>query len=175
MTANPKTMKVRQTCGFLAKRRAMKKRAKDNAESTIVTHAARELLDTILAEEPLSDAARAHLVYLRDACGVCAALCGMLTRYMDLYREADAFFADGTPVPGDFRERAEGLIRDAQSLLARIRAEDLRPFDPLGGVNLRREELADFVAYCAGQILQSLRTGQRVPPERRPLASRNWW
>ena len=145
------------------------------AESTIVTHAAREMLDAILAEEPLSDAARAHLAYLRDACGICAALCGLLTRYMDLYREADAFFADGTPVRGDFRERAADLIRGAQELQARMQAEELRPFDPLGGVSLRREELAEFAAYCTGQILQSLRTGQRVPPERRPPVPRNWW
>jgi len=35
------------------------------------------------------------------------------------------------------------------------------PFDPLGGILRRRGELFAFVAYCAGQIVQSLQNSGR--------------
>lgn len=34
--------------------------------------------------------------------------------------------------------------------------------------------LTGFAAYCTGQILQSLRTGQRIPPVRREPEKRAW-
>jgi len=149
------------------------------AESTLTTYTAREMLDEILAEaegDAAMDAAtRAHLLYLRGACGVCLKMCSLLTRYMDLYREADAVLTAGAPLHGDLDSRAAALIRDADRMLAQIQASEEKPFDVLGGINIRRDAVADLVSYSTAQILQSLKTGQRIPPERRESAARRWW
>ena len=141
------------------------------AESALATRTAEGMLERLAAREDLDPAVRAHFEDLREAAAFCGKLCGLLTRYMDLYIEADAALAGGPPVSGDFEAAARDLIRDARAL----QPGEGEPFDPLGGVRLRRAELTDFVAYCTGQILQSLRTGQRIPPVRREPEKRAWW
>jgi len=145
------------------------------SECALATASARDILEEVLAADDLEAGVRAHLSFLHECAVMGAKLCSQLTRYMDLYMEADRWFEDGTPVNPDICERCEALIRDAKAQLAVMRADGKVAFDPLGGIMLRREELFEFVAYCAGQIVKSLKTDTRVPEDRKPLNIRSWW
>jgi len=145
------------------------------SECALATASARDILEEILQAEDLEENAQEHLAFLHLCTVMCAKLCSQLTRYMDLYMEADRYFENGTAVNDDIYERCEALVRDANTALSAIRAEKREPFDPLGGIHLRREEMFEFVAYCAGQITKSLRTNSRIPEDRKPLNVRTWW
>ena len=145
------------------------------SECALATASARDILEEVLAAEDLPADARVHLGFLRECTVMGAKLCSQLTRYMDLYMEADRYFENGVAPNPDICERCEALIRDAKAVLVSMRADGRKAFDPLGGVMLRREELFEFVAYCAGQIIKSLRTDTRVPEDRKPLNVRSWW
>lgn len=145
------------------------------SECALASAAARDILVEVLAAEDLPADARAHLSFLHECTVMGAKLCGQLTRYMDLYMEADRYFESGIAPNSDICTRCEVLIRDAQAVLASMRADEKKAFDPLGGVLLRREELFEFVAYCAGQIIKSLHTDTRVPEDRKMLNVRSWW
>lgn len=145
------------------------------AESTLATYTAKEMLCEILQETDLDEDTWAYLVDLQEGSAVCLKLCSLLTRYMDLYIEADTVLASGEEPHGDIFARCEALIRDADIALDKIRGDGLKPFDPMGGIRVRREELADFVSYCTGQIVKSLRTKQRVPDDRREPRKHGWW
>lgn len=144
------------------------------AESTLVTYTAQEMLSQIL-EEDLDADARKHLSYLYDASKLCLKLCSLLTRYMDLYMEADAVLTADGQLHGDLVARCQALVQDADDVFHKIRSEKYQPFDVLGGVSVRRDEVADLVRYSTSQILQSLRTGQRIPDEKRALDVHSWW
>lgn len=145
------------------------------SETANVTTAAAEILAEVLQADDLSASNREYLQFLYDSAIVCAELCRQLTRYMDLYIEADLHFTNGTPYSADLISRAEALQQDALEMMEQIKASDLEAFDPLGGMLVRREEMFDFVAYCAGQIVKSIETGKRVPDDRRPPNIRDWW
>ena len=145
------------------------------AESTLATYTAKEMLEDLLQETDLDEDTRAYLEDLHEGSAICLKLCSLLTRYMDFYIEAENVLESGAEPHGDLFSRCEALIRDADSTLCKIRAEGLKPFDPMGGIRVRRDELADFVSYCTGQIVKSLRTGQRVPEDRRPPRQHGWW
>lgn len=138
-----------------------------------VTYAAKEILDEILAQPDAPD--RMHLTFLRDSCAFCGKMCDQLSSYLLLYMEADLFFEKQVPVGEDFTYRAQSLISAAESVLQEIKQLDAKPFDPLGGLLIRRQYIFEFIVYCTGQILQSLETNQRIPPNRRPLVEENWW
>lgn len=145
------------------------------SESAKVTKAAADILAEVLMADDLTDAQREYLQFMYDSAVLSAELCDQLTRYMDLYMEADRYFADGTPYGTDLRDRAKALQNDAQTMLQTIEESNLKAFDPLGGILVRRAELFDFVDYCAGQIVKSIDTESRVPEDRRPPNIRDWW
>ena len=132
-------------------------------------------LAEVLAAEDLEDGAREHLSFLHECAAMGAELCSQLNRYMELYMEADRYFENGISVGSDMDARCKALIYDANEVLEKMRADGKKAFDPLGGIMLRREELFEFVAYCAGQIIKSLETESRVPEDRKPLNVRSWW
>ena len=143
-------------------------------ESTLATAKANTLLGQ-LDIETLDEDSRAHFDFLKESTGLYTELCRQLTEYMDLYMAADLFLKDGTALDEDFDSRCKTLIADANKMLAFVNSDGRKAFDPLGGVIWRRDEIFDFIAYCAGQILQSIATGERIPPERRPLKKKGWW
>ena len=145
------------------------------SECALATASARDILEEILAADDLDGETRDHLAFLHECAVMGAKLCSQLTRYMDLYMEADRYFENGEQPNPDLCDRCEALIRDAKAALAVMRGDGKKAFDPLGGILLRREELFEFVAYCAGQIIKSWKTNTRVPEDRKPLNIRSWW
>ena len=145
------------------------------AECALATTSAKNILEEVLQAEDLDSDVREHLAFLHMSAAYGEKVCAQLTRYMDLYMEADRFFADGVPVSGDLLVRCDVLVRDAKAVQQCVQRDGRKAFDPLGGVLHRREELPDFIAYCASQISQSIKTNQRIPKECRPLRKRNWW
>ncbi len=143
-------------------------------ESTLATAKANQLLGE-LDKNHLDADSREHFTFLQESTALYTELCRQLTEYMDLYIAADRFLADGTALDADFDLRCKELIRDASASLEQVKNDGRKAFDPLGGVIWRRDEVFDFIAYCTGQIQQSIATGQRIPPERRPLKKKGWW
>ena len=146
-------------------------------ECGMVTVAACEILEEILEADDLSADTRAYLAFLLKSAKMGAKLCNQLTRYMDLYSEAHCYlsFNKVTVLSGDLIARCEALMKDANRMIDELNKENAQPFDPKEGILLRRTEMFEFVAYCAGQIIKSLRTRKRVPDDRKPLRVRNWW
>ena len=143
-------------------------------ESKLATQKAYAILSDLLSKDLTQDA-REYLSFLCESAGICILICDQLTRYMDLYIQADLYFTAGTPVNDGFFDRCDKLIADAQAALQAVQADGRKAFDPLGGVIWRRDELFDFIAYCTGQIVLSLNTNERIPTERRPLRQKGWW
>jgi hypothetical protein len=143
-------------------------------ESTLTTAKANTMLGQ-LDEDYLDEDSREHFAFLKESTALYTELCRQLTEYMDLYIAADRFLANGTALGEDFENRCKTLIRDAKDKLEFVQNDGPKAFDPLGGIIWRRDEIFDFIAYCAGQILQSIETGERIPPERRPLKKKGWW
>ena len=144
------------------------------AQSAIVTQQANEILKELLQEE-LDTNTREHLAFLEESTALYTTMCRQLAEYMELYIQADRFLADGTALSDDFHARLDRLEADATATLKMVQNDGRKAFDPLGGAIWRREDLFDFIAYCAGQIRKSLQTGQRVPEDRRPLRTKDWW
>ena len=96
---------------------------------------------------------------------------------MDLYIEAENYldFKNFKAPGGDLITRCEALIKDARREADLVKEDKRQPFDPREGALLRRREMFEFVAYCAGQIIKSVKTLRRVPEDRRPLNVRTWW
>lgn len=145
------------------------------SESAAVTKAAAEILAEVLSANDLTQQQREYLQFMYDSAVLCAELCDQLTRYMDLYIEADLYFTNGTAYGSDLCDRAKALQNDALAILKTIEESELKAFDPLGGILVRRDEMFEFVAYCAGQIVQSIETESRIPPDCRPPNIRDWW
>ncbi len=145
------------------------------AETALVTHDAADILAELLQSGAASEEDVSYLTFLRDSCVINARLCRYLTRYMDLYRAADGHFRTGTKLDGEFHKNARFLIDETENYRKTLAAMNLRAFDPLGGVILRRDEGFDFISYHVGLILQSLETGKRIPENRRPEPTRMWW
>ena len=143
-------------------------------ECTAATAKAHRIL-TELLQEDLDGDTRAYLAFLHESTEICGKICSQLTRYMELYIQADRFFTDGTAVDGDFYGRCDRLIADANQALSDVKAIGRKAFDPLGGIIWRQEELFDFIAYSTGQIVKSLQTNQRIPENRRALKGKDWW
>ena len=146
-------------------------------ECATVTLAAQNILEEILESDDLSTDTRAHLSFLLESAKMGSKLCNQLTRYMDLYMEADAYlsFYSAAPMGGDIIVRCQALIKDANRVIEKLNNDGSQPFDPKEGILLRRTEMFEFVAYCADQIIKSIQTKKRVPDDRKPLRVRNWW
>lgn len=145
------------------------------AECTIATVTAKQILEELLREEDMDKDTREYLQFMRDSAEICIVICNQLTRYMDLYIEADRYFESGTPVNGDICARCDGLMRDAQTAQKWVASMDVKPFDTWGGAIVRRDDVLDFVEYSAGQIKKSILTDKRIPDDRRPLRTHGWW
>ena len=146
------------------------------AECTLTTTAAKQILEEILREDDLDQDTRSYLQFMRDSAEICIVICSQLTRYMDLYIEADKFFADGTPVSEDLCARCDALVRDAKAARKWVASAFVdEVFDTWGGITARRDDVLDLVEYSAGQIKKSLLTNQRIPEDRRPLRTHGWW
>ena len=145
------------------------------AESSLVTYPAKDKLEGLLEGLDLVGTTREHLAFLYDSCVLCAKLCSLLNRYMDIYMEADSALTGGKPYLEDIFACAERLVQDADRLLGQLHDLDRNAFDPLGGIILRQARVADLVSYSASQIMQSLEIGERIPTHRRDPVVRNWW
>jgi hypothetical protein len=144
-------------------------------ESTSVTETAHNILESILICDGLDNSSREHLSFLSYSSKNCATFTSLLSRYMSLYIEADKFFKHGIPYGSDIIERIGAVIKEASDLLYGFKAENRKPFDIYGGIFTRREELIDLLIYFLGQIEKSVKTGKRVPEERRQIEKRKWW
>ena len=118
---------------------------------------------------------REHLAFLSRSAHICAKLCRLLARYMDLYIEADGYFSRNLVYNEDLKERALAISKEADLVLCRFKNDGYAPFDAYGGIFTRREELVEFVSYSAGQIVKSLDTDKRIPDDRRAPKIRTWW
>lgn len=145
------------------------------SESANVTGAAADILKEVLSADDLTPEQREYLQFLYDSAILCQELCNQLTRYMDLYMEADLYFASGTSYRADLCDRAKALQNDSLAVLKTIEDRELKAFDPLGGILVRQDEMFEFIAYCSGQIVKSIETNTRIPEDRKPLNSRDWW
>ena len=145
------------------------------SESASVTGAAADILKEVLTADDLIPEQREYLQFMYDSAILCKELCSQLTRYMDLYMEADLYFANGTPHRSDLCDRAKALQNDALAVLKTVEESGLKAFDPLGGILVRRDEMFEFVAYCSGQIVKSIETNTRIPADRKPPNIRDWW
>ena len=96
-------------------------------------------------------------------------------RAKELQKTAAETLKNFTPAGGDIITRCEALIKDARREADLVKDDKRQPFDPREGALLRRREMFEFVAYCAGQIIKSIKTKKRVPEDRRPLNVRTWW
>ncbi len=145
------------------------------AESALATYTAKEIMEEILENDDLEATTREHLEFLHKSASMTAKLCRMLKNYMDLYIEADKYFADGTILQGDIIERAESVAKEADFFLDKLKKDGYKPFDKFGGIFIRREEMFDFVAYSTRQIIKSIKTNKRIPDDRRPEKVLLWW
>ena len=146
------------------------------SECGMVTLAAKEILEEILEADDLSADTRAHLEFLLDCTKMGTKLCNQLTRYMDLYTEAHTYFDfKSKPAIGDIIVRCEALIKDARKEADAVKNDTRKPFDSGEGALVRRRDMFEFIAYCAGQIIKSMQTVRRRPEDRRPLNVRSWW
>lgn len=145
------------------------------SESANVTAAAADILTEVLSADDLTAQQIEYLQFMYDSAILCKELCDQLTRYMDLYIEADSAFSKGTAFKSDLCDRAKALQDDALASLKAVEESELTAFDPLGGILVRRDEMFEFVAYCAGQIVKSVETNTRIPADRKPPNIRDWW
>ncbi len=113
--------------------------------------------------------------FLREGLAVVSELCQLMVRYIDAYRMAAEWFTAGVPLEGGFRESVRAIVDDAEAYRKRLAESGRTAVDPLGGAIARRDELFDLIAYNAGLILQSIETNLRIPENRRPDVTRQWW
>lgn len=145
------------------------------AESALLTVNAEAMLADILTDDSLTAPAREHLEFLRFSARLCGKFCMLLTRYMDLYIEADRHFAGIAEYNPDIVTRLNTVAREADAEREKLTALNRKPFDVYNGIFTRDDELFESISYNAGQILKSLKTGKRVPDDARPPRKRAWW
>jgi len=101
-------------------------------------------------------------------------LCSLLYRYMLIYKELDASFINGESKE-PYAVQINSLLSEAKKFTDYVSQGSLKAFDKLGGSLARREEMADFIEYNLSLMKQSIEGGMRIPDDRRPDRTRDWW
>ena len=140
-----------------------------------LTAKARDILNTVLLEDNGELKQRSEIEFLYRSTEMTASLCKLLADYMELYVQLDNYFESGETLPTDAVEECREIIKNANKWLQIFKNDGYIPFDPFGGIYVRREEIFEFVSYSAGQMIKSIRENERHPKERRPQKESNWW
>lgn len=114
------------------------------------------------------------LIWLNDCFEVGADLCLLLSEYMNIYEPLHMSFINGTPDNSLIDQVKELKVR-IKAFREKIASSKRNPIDKLGGSLVRRNEMGEFLDYSTDLMIYSINGGKRIPDERRPLATRNWW
>ena len=118
---------------------------------------------------------RKEIEFLYNSTKITMRLCEIYADYMNLYIELDEYFRGGGVIPHNAVKRCESIIEKSNEMLRLFKNDSYKPFDIFGGIFVRREEVFEFAAYSAGQMIKSITENQRHPSTRRPLKESNWW
>lgn len=140
-----------------------------------LTSEANEIFGEVLSNDNGELENREEIEFLHRLTEITARLCQIYADYMELYIQLDAHFREGSEIPADATARCEKIIENANEALQSFENDGYAPFDPFGGILVRREEVFEFVAYSANQMIKSISENERHPKERRPLKESNWW
>ena len=140
-----------------------------------LTRKANEIFSSVLSADRCDLKHRNDIEFLHNSTNITAQLCEIYADYMDIYIRLDEYFRVGGTLPYDATERCERIIERVNKVLLSFENDGYEPFDIFGGIYVRREEVFEFAAYSAGQMIKSIKENQRQPSTRRSQKENNWW
>lgn len=143
---------------------------------SMASKTAADIMTKVLADFDGDGEIRKDLIWFGECLTMGSRLTELLDLYMGVYAEVDRHFAGGTTLRAGIEEEIERIREGAKEFVGRfVDRPGVKPMDKLGGSMVRRAFMADFLEYNAELMLASIRTGKRIPDNRRPLAKKTWW
>lgn len=140
-----------------------------------LTAMAHDILNAVLSEDNGELKLRSEIEFLYRSTDMTQSLCKLLADYMELYVWLDGCFESGNDLPTESVEKCREIIKNANNWLQIFKNDGYEPFDPFGGIYVRREEIFEFISYSAGQMIKSINENSRTPSTRRPPNEQRWW
>lgn len=146
----------------------------------------------VLSDSGFEGAVWRDITWLCDCFVMGSRLCGLLYEYMGIYAGLERNFekAEGTGwsniesdlqgaatsrTAWDYIDDIEKLREKNQEFCDYVASSGAKPLDKLGGSMVRRKEMGEFLEYNTSIMLSSIRTGKRIPDDRKPLPTKRWW
>ena len=139
------------------------------------TKKAKEISAKIYREKKYFPELEEDVKWLVDNFTVCEHFMDMFVRYMQCYKNVNAYFTKGEEISEETKKVLAALKVEADEFLAEINGMGLEAIDYLGGALVRRDEMADFLSYNAEIMMRSITEDKRLPSNLRPLKTREHW
>lgn len=124
----------------------------------------------------ISDAGiREDLKFLKDCAYMGKNLTELLSEYMGIYVDLSSSFRSGKTPFEDISTRLTVLREKESAFTAYVNGSNAKPLDRFEGPFIRRREMAEWLEYNTELMQKSIAENKRIPSDRKPLRTRNWW
>lgn len=118
---------------------------------------------------------KADLTWLCECFNMGRMLTARLREYMELYKELDGNFRNGTDFDNTAMDRLKALQERNKEFSDYVRGSSEKTVDRFDGSMMRREELADFLEYNTSLMMASIKENSRIPKDLRAERTHEWW
>ena len=132
-------------------------------------------LDAATSLEISDGGMREDLEFLKDCAYMGKNLTELLSEYMGIYIDLATAFRKGVATTEDISTRLESLRRKEADFSCYVNGTGAKPLDRFEGPFIRRREMAEWLEYNTELMKKSIAEGKRIPTDRKPLRTRDWW
>ena len=98
-----------------------------------------------------------------------------LTEYMNVFILLAEAFRKGQVPDGSTVERLAKLRERITEYAEYVKNLPVKPLDKFNGPYIRRRELGEWLDYNTDLMQKSIAENKRIPTDRKPLPTRDWW
>jgi len=118
---------------------------------------------------------REDIEFLKDCAYMGKNLTELLSEYMGIYIDLATSFRKGDAPSKDIALRLQALRRKEADFTSYVNGRNVKPLDRFEGPFIRRREMAEWLEYNTELMEKSIAEGKRIPTDRKPLRTRDWW
>lgn len=115
------------------------------------------------------------MIFIKNCFVMGEKLCSLLSEYMGFYYLLDKSLRKNAEIAPKVTDDINEFRAKVSEFRKYLDENKGNPLDFFGGAMIRREELGEFLDYHSSLMLQSIRTGKRIPEDRRPWRETSWW
>ena len=118
---------------------------------------------------------RDDIEFLTDCAYMGKNLTSLLAEYMGIYVSLADSFRRGDTERKSIFDRISSLMAREAEFTSYVTSHRKNTVDKFEGPFVRRSEMAEWLEYNTGLMRKSIEEGKRIPTDRKPLRTREWW